>query len=89
MIPHMRVMQFRRIHDDWVRQVAFYSSLNCIISIANTSKQSMYISDMSQKTIYSFNIAKVSFLIPFIQARTVHQKAREGQHKSSRWTRKN
>ncbi|XP_044731948.1 WD repeat-containing protein on Y chromosome [Chrysoperla carnea] len=55
-IPRSRVLEYRNIHTDWVRQVAFYASLNCFISASNCQKMGMYMSDLCRKSVYPFKI---------------------------------
>ena len=56
--PNVRAMQFC-LHDDWVKKVKYYPSLQCFISCATTSEKSLYVGDALRKRISSYiNIRK-------------------------------
>lgn len=56
--PNVRAMQFT-LHDDWVKKVKYYPSLQCFISCATTSEKSLYVGDAMRKRISSYiNIRK-------------------------------
>ena len=56
--PNVRAMQFS-LHDDWVKKVKYYPSLQCFISCATTGEKSLYVGDALRKRISSYiNIRK-------------------------------
>lgn len=62
-IPSMTVKEFYPHHTEWVRQVAFYEKLGCLISVAPCSKYSMILHNMTEKeSNYIFKVQKVIIL---------------------------
>ncbi|XP_049868004.1 WD repeat-containing protein on Y chromosome-like [Pectinophora gossypiella] len=58
MLPQMTLVEFPRVHNEWVRQVSFYSSLHCVVSCA-TCYDSLLMCDIAgSKTHNMFRIEK-------------------------------
>lgn len=55
----MQLVEFVRVHNEWVRQVSFYASLHCIVS-CSTSVDSLLMCDIQgSKTHNMFRCDKV------------------------------
>ena len=50
---NVRALQFS-LHEDWVKKVKYYPSLQCFISCATTNEKSLYIGDMDRKRMSSY-----------------------------------
>ncbi|XP_050669660.1 WD repeat-containing protein on Y chromosome-like isoform X2 [Leptidea sinapis] len=58
LLPELRLVELRRVHSEWVRQVSFYSSLHCIVSCA-TCPDSLLMCDLAgSKTHNMFHLDK-------------------------------
>ncbi|XP_067009449.2 WD repeat-containing protein on Y chromosome isoform X1 [Anabrus simplex] len=58
-LPGLKVLEFRNIHTDWVRQVSYYSSLKTFMSCSPCPDRSLYMSDvMGTKMQYKYNVSK-------------------------------
>ncbi|KAI5633166.1 hypothetical protein NE865_14118 [Phthorimaea operculella] len=58
MLPLMTLVEFQRVHNEWVRQVSFYSSLHCVVSCA-TCPDSLLMCDIAgTKTSNMFHVEK-------------------------------
>ncbi|XP_067040016.1 cilia- and flagella-associated protein 337-like [Acropora muricata] len=57
--PSVKLIQFKGLHEDWVRKVKYYPSLQSFISCATASNTSMYLGDVGRKKTGSvFRIRK-------------------------------
>ncbi|KAL9972869.1 hypothetical protein ACROYT_G019251 [Oculina patagonica] len=55
----LKLFQFNGLHEDWIRKVKYYPSLQCFISCATASNTSMYLGDIDRKKTSSvFRIRK-------------------------------
>ncbi|KAJ0175384.1 hypothetical protein K1T71_008543 [Dendrolimus kikuchii] len=58
LLPEMRLIEFSKVHSDWVRQVSFYASLHCVMSCA-TCPDSLLMCDVGgSKTNNMFRVDK-------------------------------
>ncbi|KAJ2949922.1 hypothetical protein O0L34_g11240 [Tuta absoluta] len=58
MLPQMTLVEFQRVHNEWVRQVSFYASLHCVVSCA-TCPDSLLMCDIAgTKTSNMFHVEK-------------------------------
>ncbi|RMX44515.1 hypothetical protein pdam_00006041, partial [Pocillopora damicornis] len=56
---NIKLFQFNNLHEDWIRKVRYYPSLQCFISCATASNTSMYLGDVERKKTSSmFRIRK-------------------------------
>ncbi|XP_068720558.1 cilia- and flagella-associated protein 337-like [Montipora capricornis] len=56
---HIKLFQFKGLHEDWVRKVKYYPSLQSFISCATASNTSMYLGNVDRKKTNSvFRIRK-------------------------------
>ncbi|XP_028169405.1 WD repeat-containing protein on Y chromosome [Ostrinia furnacalis] len=58
LLPEMKLVEFARVHAEWVRQVGFYASLHCVVSCA-TCPDSLLMCDIAgSKTYNMFRVEK-------------------------------
>ncbi|RVE45325.1 hypothetical protein evm_010030 [Chilo suppressalis] len=58
LLSEMKLVEFPRVHSEWVRQVSFYASLHCVVSCA-TCADSLLMSDIQgSKTHNMFRVEK-------------------------------
>lgn len=59
LLSEMHLLEMGRVHAEWVRQVAWYASLHCVVSCA-TCPDSLLMADMAgSKTHNMFRVDKV------------------------------
>jgi hypothetical protein len=55
----MKLVEWERVHSDWVRQVAYYSSLHCVVSCATCPDSLLMCDIQGSKTFNMFHVEKV------------------------------
>ncbi|KAF2880421.1 hypothetical protein ILUMI_25755 [Ignelater luminosus] len=59
LVSGFRVVEFKSLHTDWVRQVSYYKSLHCFVSCAACSKAAVIMKDITEsKGTYLYKIPK-------------------------------
>ena len=71
LVPGFRMVEFRNVHTDWVRQVAYYPSLSLVVSCAACPKVAVQMLDLHEtKRGYAYRIPKGAYC--FALAEGVH-----------------
>ncbi|KAK4876176.1 hypothetical protein RN001_012598 [Aquatica leii] len=71
LVPGFRIIEFKNLHTDWVRQVSYYKNLHCFVSCSVCLKAAMHIKDVSENKIsYVYKIPKGAWC--FDIAETAH-----------------
>lgn len=58
LVTGFRVIEFRNIHTDWVRQISYYHTMHSFVSCSGCEKASLSIKDFTGKTNYTYNQPK-------------------------------
>lgn len=50
-VQGFRLVEFKDVHTDWVRQVSYYTTLHCIVSCSDCMKAPLVMKDLTEKRI--------------------------------------
>ncbi|KAJ8721737.1 hypothetical protein PYW07_002512 [Mythimna separata] len=58
LLPELRLLELRRLHKEWVRQVGYYASLHCVLS-CSTCPDSLFMCDIRGFKIQSSSVIRL------------------------------
>ncbi|KAK5645470.1 hypothetical protein RI129_006770 [Pyrocoelia pectoralis] len=68
LVPGFRIVEFRNLHTNWVRQVSYYKTLQCFVSCSACPKAAVIIKDITDnKSSYVYKIPKGAWCFTFCE----------------------
>lgn len=68
-VEGFRVVEFKNIHTEWVRQVSFYNALHCIVSCSDCGKIPIIMKDLNEvRKDYVYKVPKGVWCFAFVES---------------------